>query len=152
MNKKNKFNRLIVSFLLLTIGLACSQEKSAPKDEKDGSRTETAGKPKKLESYSFKGLTFSYYLIPGGLGREELLATAKEIHEGEPDAQLILVDDETGLSDYIEYAKGVSAGKADVELPKEWADRHIIANLQKFLSGKWMLYKGYGYEEIGEIK
>ncbi len=37
-------------------------------------------------------------------------------------------------------------------MPQEWADKHIVANLQKFLSGKWMLYKGYGYEEIGEIR
>ena len=90
-------------------------------------------------------------MIPKDLSREELIAVAKKIHEEESDAQLILVDDESGVQDYVNYAKGISTGKTDVELPKEWADEHIIANLQKFLSGKWMLYKGYGYEEIGEI-
>jgi hypothetical protein len=148
---KNRLNLLIVLALLLGISLACGSDKNNESSETGDVKTETSGKPKKLESYSFKGLKFSYYLIAKDLSREELIAAAKEIHEQEPDAQLILVDDASGVADYVNYAKGISTGKTDVELPKEWADKHIVANLQKFLSGKWMLYKGYGYEEIGEI-
>lgn len=148
---KNKLNLLVVLALILGIGLACGSDKTHESGEKNDAKTETAGKPKKLESYSFKGLKFSYYLIKKDLSRDELIATVKEIHRQEPDAQLILVDDESGVEDYVNYAKGISTGKTDVELPKEWADKHIVANLQQFLSGKWMLYKGYGYEEIGEI-
>ena len=116
------------------------------------SKQETGKLPRKLDGYTLRGLTFSYYLIPAGLSRDELMKTAQEIHQGEPDAQLILVDDESGVGDYIAYAKGVSQGNQDVKLPKEWADKHIVANLQKFMSGKWMLYEGYGYKEIGELK
>lgn len=145
---KNTVNLLIILALLLGIGLACGSGKNG----ENGTTTETKNKPKKLESYSFKGLKFSYYLIEKDLSREGLMAVVKEIHEDEPDAQLILVDDESGVSDYVNYVKGISTGKTDVELPKEWADKHIVANLQKFLSGKWMLYKGYGYEEIGKLQ
>lgn len=146
-------NLPIILGLLLIIGLGCGLEKSGNSTaEKSNFQNETSAKTKKLDSYSFKGLKFSYYLIPADLSREELLSTVKEIHEQEPDAQLILVDEEDGVAEYINYVKSVSEGKNDVELPKEWADKHIVANLQKFLSGKWMLYKGYGYEEIGELK
>lgn len=148
---KNMLNLLIVLALLLGIGLACSAGENNEIGTKNDAKTEASEKPKKLESYSFKGLKFSYYLIEKDLSREDLMATVREIHEQEPDAQLILVDDASGVADYVNYAKGVSTGRTDVELPKEWADKHIVANLQKFLSGKWMLYKGYGYEEIGEI-
>jgi hypothetical protein len=116
------------------------------------SKQETEKKPRKLDSYTLRGLTFSYYLIPAGLSRDELIKTAQEIHASEPDAQLILVDDESGVKDYVAYAKGMSQGNQDVKLPKEWADKHIVANLQKLMSGKWMLYEGYGYNEIGELK
>lgn len=95
---------------------------------------------------------FSYYLIPQGLSGEALLAEAAAIHKLEPDAQLILVDDESRVKDYIAHAKAVTEGRTDVELPQAWADQHVIANLQKMMSGKWMLYKGYGYEELGEVK
>ena len=48
--------------------------------------------------------------------------------------------------------KAVSAGNYDAELPKQWAEDHIVANVQKLLSGKWMLYESYGYKEIAELK
>ncbi len=133
---------LIIAILLGAI-LGCSSANDGPK---------TAELPRFLDRYSFKGLRFSYYLIEKDLDREQLIAVARKIHEEEPDTQLILVDDESGVDDYIKYAKAVSLGKTDVELPKAWADKHIVANLQKFLSGKWMLYKGYGYEEIAAIQ
>lgn len=112
---------------------------------------DTVRKPEKIESYSFKGLNFSYYLVPQGLSRDELLALAAEIHRSEPESHLIFVDDESGLREYINYAKGMSVGRTDIDFPQEWAEKHIVANLQKFTSGKWVLNKGYGYEEIGEI-
>ena len=37
-------------------------------------------------------------------------------------------------------------------MPKEWADKHIVANVQKYMSGKFMLCKGAGYKEIAELK
>ncbi|MBD0373110.1 MAG: hypothetical protein ICV60_19875 [Pyrinomonadaceae bacterium] len=116
------------------------------------SKQETGKKTRRLDGYTLRGLTFSYYLVPSGLSRDELLKTAGEIHRDEPDAQLILVDDESGVQDYITYVKAVSQGDAEAKLPKEWADKHIVANLQKLMSGKWMLYEGYGYKEIGEVK
>jgi hypothetical protein len=118
----------------------------------NASTKQAAKLPRKLDGYTLRGLTFSYYLIPAGLSRDELMKTAQEIHASEPEAQLILVDDESGVADYVSYAKGMSQGNQDVQLPKEWADKHIVANLQRLMSGKWMLYEGYGYKEIGEVK
>ncbi len=88
---KNKLNLLIIVALLLGIGLACGSENTRENGEKTDTKSETAGKPKKLESYSFKGLTFSYYLIKKDLSRKELIAVVGEIHAQEPDAQLILL-------------------------------------------------------------
>ena len=110
------------------------------------------GQSRRLDGYTVRIFKFSYYLIPKGLSGEALLAEAAAIHKLEPDAQLILVDDESRVKEYIAHAKAVSEGRTDVELPQAWADEHVIANLQKMMSGKWMLYKGYGYEELGEVK
>jgi hypothetical protein len=155
--RRNNINLLVIITLCLASALACKMGGSDAGGNKQGSGTtaskqETAKKPRRLDGYTVRGLTFSYYLIPAGLSRDELMKTAKEIHESDPEAQLILVDDESGVQDYITYVKAVSQGNQDAKLPKEWADKHIVANLQKFMSGKWMLYEGYGYKEIGELK
>jgi hypothetical protein len=111
-----------------------------------------AGRSRRLDGYTARIFKWSYYLVPQGLGRDDLLEEAAAIHAREPDAQLVLVDDESRVKDYIAHAKAVTEGRTDVELPQAWADEHVVANLQKMMSGRWMLYKGYGYEEIGEVK
>lgn len=111
-----------------------------------------AAAPKRLGGYTVRVFKWAYYLVPKDLSTEQLLAQAAAIRRLEPDTQLMLVDDESGVEDYIAYAKAVSEGRGDAVLPEAWADAHIVANLQKLVSGKWMLYKGYGYEEIGEVK
>jgi hypothetical protein len=152
------FNLLLVVALCLGSSLACKlggenrNEAGGNNSQQGGSKQEAANLPRKLDGYTLRGLTFSYYLIPAGLGQDDLIKTAREIHASEPEAQLILVDDESGVQDYVSYAKGMSQGNQDVKLPKEWADKHIVANLQRLMSGKWMLYEGYGYKEIGEVK
>jgi hypothetical protein len=128
---------------------ATAQPAAAPSPEAQPS---AAGGSKRLDGYTVRIFKFAYYLIPKGLSGEALLAEAAAIHKLEPDAQLVLVDDESRVRDYIAHAKAVSEGRTDVELPQAWADEHVIANLQKMMSGKWMLYKGYGYEELGEVR
>lgn len=148
-------NLLLVIALCVGFGLACKMGGENRNENGGGGNagTKQAAKlPRKVDGYTLRGLTFSYYLIPAGLSRDDLVKTAQEIHVSEPEAQLILVDDESGVADYVAYAKGMSQGNQDVKLPKEWADKHIVANLQRLMSGKWMLYEGYGYKEIGEIK
>jgi hypothetical protein len=158
---KNKINLLLIITLLVGSGLACklggeNRNEAGGNSQSGGgtreSKQEAGKKPRRLDGYTLRGLTFSYYLVPAGLSRDELMRTAQEIHAGEPNAQLILVDDESGVPDYITYVKAVSQGNTDAQLPREWADKHIVANLQKLMSGKWMLYEGYGYKEIGELK
>lgn len=154
---QNRTNSLLGLGLLMLAALGCnlagsnnnnsSQEGNAP-----GVAQESGTKPRRLDSYTVRGFKFSYYLIPAGLSREELIATARELHDAEPDAQLVLVDDDSQVQEYITYAKEVSQGNADAKLPQEWADNHIVANLQKLMSGKWMLYKSNGYEEIGLLE
>lgn len=145
--RENKINLILSLSLLWIVVLGCSLNDKKSPGEQDNKRT-----PQRLESYTLRSFKFSYYLIPAGLSRGELIVMAREIHEGEPDAQLVLVDDDSQLQDYIKYAKEVSQGKEDAKLPKEWADRHIIANLQKLMGGTWMLYEGNGFKEIEEFK
>ncbi|HEX8367437.1 MAG TPA: hypothetical protein VF604_02630 [Pyrinomonadaceae bacterium] len=157
---KNQLNILLVLILLLGVSLACNRSEAKPdfknqtenraaKTEKtDGSSSET----ERLDSYSLRGLEFIYYKIPADLSREQLIETAQKLHEEEPKAQLILVDDDSQVEDYVKYAKAVSSGDYDAEFPKQWAEDHIVANVQKLLSGKWMVYESYGYKEIAELK
>jgi len=108
--------------------------------------------PLRLDSYTVRGISFTYYLIPSGLTREGLIAAAQALHDREPKAHLILVDDQTRLAAYINYAKEFSRGNREAPFPQEWADRHVIANVQKYMSGKWKLCESYGYVEIAELK
>jgi hypothetical protein len=148
--RNNKLSFLLVLCLFLGIGLACSnagEMKSLRADDATKNH-----KAEKLESYTLRGLKFSYYKVPGGLDKEKLIETAKAIRAEEPDAQLILVDDATGVADYINYAQQFSKGNMNATLPKAWADRHIVANVQKMMSGKWRLYESYGYKEIADLE
>jgi hypothetical protein len=151
---KNKLNILLVLVLILSIGLACGfsskTESGEPKVTTKAEKTKPAGE--RIDGYTVKGFEFVYYKIPANLSREELIETAQKLHEEEPKAQLILVDDESGVKDYIDYAKSISAGDYEAEMPKEWADKHIVANVQKMMSGKFVLYESYGYKEIAELK
>ena len=154
---KNQLNILLVLILLLGISLACNRSEAKPdfKNQTETRATKTeknGGETQRLDSYSLRGLEFIYYKIPSNLSREQLIETAQKLHEAEPKAQLILVDDDSQVEDYVKYAKAVSSGDYDAEFPKQWAEDHIVANVQKLLSGKWMLYESYGYKEIAELK
>ncbi|HLM03122.1 MAG TPA: hypothetical protein VK400_18870 [Pyrinomonadaceae bacterium] len=151
---KNNLNILLVLILLLGISLACNRSEAKPdsKNQTQTRVTENGGETERLDSYSLRGLEFIYYKIPANLSREQLIETAQKLHEAEPKAQLILVDDDSQVADYVKYAKAVSSGDYDAEFPKRWAEDHIVANVQKLLSGKWMLYESYGYKEIAELK
>ena len=145
--KQNRINFLIVLALVLAAALGCNFH-----DEKRAENKPSAPKNQKLESYTIKGLKFSYYKIPANLSREELIKTATELHREEPDAQLILVDDDSELAAYVKYAKDISSGKYAAEMPIEWAEQHVVANVQKYMSGKFVLCEGIGHKEIAEIE
>ncbi|HEX9961160.1 MAG TPA: hypothetical protein VGB00_09525 [Pyrinomonadaceae bacterium] len=153
---KNNLNILLVLILLLGVSLACNRSEAKPdlknQTETSATKTETGGETRRLDSYSLRGLEFIYYKIPADLSREQLIETAQKLHEAEPKAQLILVDDDSQVADYVKYAQAVSSGDYDAEFPKQWAEDHIVANVQKLLSGKWMVYESYGYKEIAELK
>jgi hypothetical protein len=154
---RNKMNLLLIFALFSFLGLACNFDTKANDktslDSRQQIETNNAeNKPKKLDSYTVRGFKFSYYLVPKNLTHEELITAANEIHTQEPESHLILVDEEAGLSEYVNYAKEISKGNKDVTFPKEWANEHIVGNVQKYLSGRWMLCEGNGYREIAEIK
>lgn len=155
MNKKESV--LAFAVLILTV-LGCTESDQRNENSVDNSSSRQTSKPAagvtKIDEYTIKGIRFVYFKIPGRLGDNELLETAQNLHQAEPDSQLVLVDDTSKVGDYIAYVKAVSGqGNLEtVELPQEWADKHIVANVQKFTSGKFMLYRGNGYEEIGELK
>jgi hypothetical protein len=147
-------NLLLILSLFLGIGLGCKSSTKAGADSTSKSSTGKAEKNSKLDEYTIRGFRFVYFRIAPGLSREALIETAQKLHDSEPDAQLLLVDDDTHLEDYIAYAKAAS-GQGEIEkteLPKEWADKHIIANVQKYISGKFVLCEGNGYKEIAELE
>ena len=136
--------------LVFGIALACSfdsgnvSQNHMPLKEEDF--------PKKLETTEIKGFKFAYYLIPKNLSREELIKVAQEIHDREHDTQLILVDDESKVTEYIEFVKDLNSEKSNKNFPRHWAESHIVANVQKYMNGRWVLCKGYGFEEIADLK
>lgn len=147
---RNFLNFLCVLPLLFITGLACSN--LSKNTESDG-KPASSNKPAKLESYSLKGIKFAWYKVPAGLSRDALISTAQKIHDQEPDTQLVLVDDDSEMADYIQYAKAISGkGEIDKPMPAEWADKHIIANVQKYMSGKFVLCEGNGSKEIVDLK
>lgn len=167
---KQQLKFLFVLILLSAIGSACNLSEASGGGDGGGRRAATADVTTQIEktgsraaksetkeivrldSYRLRGVEFVYYKIPANLSRAELIETAQRLREIEPKAQLILVDDDSQASDYVKYAKAVSGGQYDAELPKQWAEDHIVANVQKLVSGKWMLYESYGYKEIAELK
>ncbi len=143
---RNKISVLAV-LLLMFSAIACSMEGAGEDGQSAVAGTE------RLTGYSIQGIKFAYYKIDRGLSEAELVETAQKIHDAEPDTQIILVDDDSRLADYVAYVKAVSGpGDVSVEMPVEWADEHIVANVQKYMSGKFVLCKGYGYMEIADLK
>ena len=148
--KQNQLNLLLVLPLLIAAALGCS---NVAKNSETGSKPADVNKPAKLESYTIKGIKFAWYKIPAGVKGDDLIATAQKIHDQEPDTQLILIDDDSQMADYIAYAKAISGqGEIDKPMPAEWADKHIIANVQKYMSGKFVLCEGNGSKEIADLK
>jgi hypothetical protein len=151
--KKHTVRAFLAVITIGILSISCSDRRKARhRAQGEATETESETKPQRLASYTIKGFIFVYYLIPSGLGRDELIATAQALHDREPKAHLILVDDRTQLDEYIHYAKESSLGHMEAPFPKEWADRHVIANAQRYISGKWMLCESYGYNEIAELK
>lgn len=154
-----------VSVVLICLLAACSEgPSSAPTSTAPpaaaASQPTTAAAPTEpaasnpyrfLDRYELRGLAFAYYQIPAGLDDPGILRAATELHHQDPDAMLILVDDTSQVAEYIRWAKASSAGDASVALPEEWAEAHIVANLQKMLGGGWRLYRGNGYDEMGSV-
>jgi hypothetical protein len=142
--------------LFLALGLACwsCADKSPVKPPVGGRAAQKTAEAQteRLESYTIKGMTFTYYRIPTGLGREDLLAAAQALHSAEPKAQLILVDDASHLQEYINYAQEFSRGNTEAYFPTDWAKNHVVANVQKFMSGKYKLCRGIGVDEMADLK
>lgn len=153
--RSNKGNLLLALILVIGAGLACNlgSEDTKGTGETSEKSNQTEQLPRKLDAYEIKGFKFAYYLIPADLDREALIKTANEIHAEDTDSQLILVDDDSKVAEYIKYAKAISGiGELDEPMPQEWADKHIIANVQKYTSGRWVLCESNGSVEIADLK
>lgn len=170
---KNKFTFTVSVFLLCLCLLACnfkfgdtSENKKSAKDEpttgKKSEKTNDSAEgkksssdtPQKIGGYHYQRFDYSVYLISPDLSAEELTKTAQKLHDKEPEAFLVLVDDDAKAEQYITYHEQAEEGTTEVEFPREWADEHIAASVIMFLEGekKWYLTKGYGYEKIAELK
>jgi hypothetical protein len=56
------------------------------------------------------------------------------------------------LQGYVNYAQEFSRGNTEAYFPTDWAKDHVVANVQKFMSGKYKLCRGIGVDEIGELE
>lgn len=152
---KNLLNLCLVLTALIAVNLGCTDDRNGNSGTgNQGASGKANAKEAKLDSYTIKGIKFAYYKIPSGLGREDLIKTAQKIHDAEPDTQLILVDDDSKVKEYIAYVKAIS-GQGDIDkaqLPQEWADKHIVANVQKYTSGRFVLCESNGSVEIADLK
>lgn len=148
---KVRFNILLIVFLCLVVGFAFSF--SPIRTVKTKTITEVKKQDGRIDSYELLGINYVYYKIPQNLSREDLIETAQKLYESEPNSNLILVDDDSKVSDYIKYAKVINPSYNTPSMPKEWADKHIIAAIRKdYWSGKVFLYTGYGNQKITELK
>jgi hypothetical protein len=141
-------NLFISLVFVICIALSCVAQSKHP--------AAAAASFKKLEGYTIRGYNVTYYRIPAHLSREDLVKITRKICDAETDrrlvVQLILVDDISGLAKYIDWAKRASNGDETAKMPTVWADKHIIANVQKTLKGGWLLYESYGYKEIAVLE
>jgi hypothetical protein len=106
-----------------------------------------------LAEYELRGIPFAYFKVPAGLAQSVLIAAAQTLHDQVPTAQLVLVDDDSQLKQYVGYVKAISGqGEITDPMPQEWADKHIVANVQRYMSGKYWLCESNGSKEIAELK
>lgn len=150
---KSKLSVFLGLILLVPFNFACASlkaESENPSSVKSAENQESTAK--RLTSSDWLGIETVYYKIPSGLGREDLVGLAQKLHKQEPQSGLIFVDDESELNEYIKFVTLINPGYNDPEMPKEWADKHIIANVQIYLGGRAMLCEGYGNKEIAELK
>ena len=130
------------------------QKSNLNDDDKSSSERQSADLPKKLDSYNYQRFDYSVYLIPENPSESELIEIAQKLHDEEPKAFLVLVDDDSKAEQYVTYHEQADKGKPDVEFPLDWANEHVVASVIMFLEGekKWYLTKGYGYEKIAELE
>ena len=154
--KPNQLNSILALSLLLVFIIACgngSPGGTKTQGTDSDSKRASSNNSVKLDSYIIKGIKFAYFKIPAGLSREALIETAQKLHDTEADTQLLLVDNDSKVKDYIAYAKAISSSReVNMEMPKEWADKHIVANVQKYMDGRYVLCEGNGYKEIADLK
>ncbi|MEP6787803.1 MAG: hypothetical protein ABJB40_05185, partial [Acidobacteriota bacterium] len=104
--------------LMLGVSLTCTAQTDK------GHKNQGTKGFEKLESYTIRNRTVSYYRIPAGLSREELVKTARKICDSESDKRLIvvliMVDEVSGLAKYINYARRASGGDTHAKPPKLW--------------------------------
>lgn len=152
--KKHGISLLLFAGIVAAAGLACGPVADGEKSEETALiGAERAGEVVwRVEAYEIQSVKFAFYKIPAGLERAELIEIARKIHEREEDTQLILVDDVSGVPAYVEYVRAYSRGELDKQIPKDWADAHIVGNVQKYINGRWVLCEGYGFEEIADVE
>jgi len=149
------------SALLIGSALGACDSESRGTSPSTGSATSTVAagsasivsKAAKLDDYTLRGIQFVYFRIPAGLSREHLIEIAQALHEQQPKAQLVLVDDDSKVKEYVTYVKAISGqGELKEPVPQEWADAHIVANVQLYTSGRFVLCEGNGSKEIADLR
>ncbi len=148
MHKRSLVSLILASILAFTA--ACTGRSVTSGAERTAGQSSQA---ERLGGYSIKGNKFAYYKVPSGIPYANLIGVAQQAHDSEPNTQLMFVDDDSQIAEYIEYVKAVSGpGDVSLHMPSDWAEKHIVANVQKYMSGKFVLCKGNGNMEIADLK
>ncbi|MEO8073943.1 MAG: hypothetical protein ABI891_15815 [Acidobacteriota bacterium] len=143
------------------IGKSSRDAKNA--DENHEKYVNTSDAPKKLAAFTYRKMKYAVYLL-ADLGEDEddvkFIKIAQKLHDSEPDTNLILIDDDSGLKQYVAFMREVeqlgSNATRKNRFPKAWAEEHILGNVGaegENNSRKWFLMLGYIHsEKIAELK
>lgn len=131
------------------------------RDDED-SNISKSDAPKKLAEFTYLKNKHAVYLILNQSDIEDdekFIKLAQKLHDAEPNTLLILIDDDSGLKQYLAYHKEVDrlgGGAPDrLEFPRAWAEEHILSNVGwEEANGrrKWFLMEGYRFEKVAELK
>lgn len=152
--RRQKFIQLLSVLLFAALGFGCRAnvgDVSEAKKISQANQPESAAAAKLGVDYQRDG-KIVYYKIPAVISNDKLIEIAGKLHAKEPGANIILVDDDSQAVEYIRYVNETKSGLVKTKMPKDWADKHIVANVQKHVNGKFVLCLGRGFQEVAELE
>lgn len=114
--------------------------------------------PKKLSDFTIGGDKHAVYLISNQSDiedEEKFFKLAQKLHESEPETFLILIDDDSGLRQYIDFMKENDrldgSARNRLEYSRAWVEEHILGYvvwIDENGQRNWYLLHKYGSKKL----